>query len=125
MEAGLEEEEGEDGEEVEVGMVILERTERHSASVYSESGSRFRRRVPGNKIGSWARKVMRWRRVCLSTCERSISSILMVPVDGCRVASKDMARVDFPEPVRPMMAVELPPRIRMLMSSRLGGRWGA
>ena len=106
---------------------IFERTDEHSSSEYSSRGSRFARIVPGNRTGSWARKVTRLRRACLSTVAMSMPSIKILPVLGGVVASSESASVLFPEPVRPMRAVVEPPLIvkdtLMSAGSRCGAYW--
>ena len=65
---------------------IFWRTEEHIESLYSESGSRFWRIVPGKRTGSRAKNVTRLRSACLSTVEISIS--LMMRPDSGRIATR-------------------------------------
>ena len=68
---------------------------------------------------------MRERRVEVLTRARSMLSIRILPDEGQMVARRERARVDLPEPVRPMRAVVEPEgivRVRLLIE---GGKLGA
>lgn len=52
-------------------------------------------------------------------------SIVIVPEDGWRVERRERASVDLPLPVRPVMAVVMPPGMVQVMLCSAGSRWGA
>lgn len=78
--------------------------------------------VPGKRMGSWARKVIRERRAWREMVDMSIPSMMMRPSDGRVVASNANASVLFPDPVRPMRAVVDPPLIVNEMLDSAGSR---
>ena len=88
-------------------------------------GSRLWRREPGKRVGSCARNVILERRVCLLTRDMSMPSIMMRPDSGGRMARRERASVDLPEPVRPVTAVVVPPGSVQVTEVRAGSRCGA
>ena len=86
--------------------LILRKTDSQSSSECSSRGSRFWRRVPGKRTGSWARNVYcagsavkyhvsRWlglttrlRRASFFTIDTSMSSMIMRPDSGATKASR-------------------------------------
>lgn len=81
--------------------------------------------MPEKRTGSCATKVMRSLRDLVETVERSTLSINILPLSGRTTASSAIARVDFPEPVRPMIAVVEPPGMWRDIFVREGSRVGA
>ena len=68
---------------------------------------------------------MRLRRARMLTVEVGMLSIRIRPDSGSTVARIEMARVLFPEPVRPSTAVVEPPGIRRDTFCKTGSRCGA